>query len=46
MLVAGVEGVMRRCCEEVLRVLRANKEALLTVIEVSSVAPLLSSCLF
>ncbi|KAK9806879.1 hypothetical protein WJX72_005975 [[Myrmecia] bisecta] len=30
----GVEGVMRRCCEETLRVLRANKESLLTIIEV------------
>ncbi len=25
---------MRRCCEETMRVLRANKEALLTLIEV------------
>lgn len=33
---AGVEGVMRRCCEETMRVLRANKEALLTLIEVTS----------
>lgn len=32
--VAGVEGVMRRCCEETLRVLRASKESVLTVIEV------------
>jgi len=31
---SGVEGVMRRCCEETMRVLRANKEALLTLIEV------------
>lgn len=30
----GVEGVMRRCCEETLRVLRLNKEFLLTIIEV------------
>ena len=30
----GVEGPMRRCCEETLRVLRAQKEALLTVLEV------------
>lgn len=32
--VTGVEGVMRRCCEETLHVLRAQKEALLTVLEV------------
>lgn len=30
----GVEGPMRRCCEETLRVLRDQKEALLTVLEV------------
>ena len=30
----GVEGTMRRCCEETLRVLRDQKEALLTVLEV------------
>ncbi|KAI8470131.1 MAG: kinase-like domain-containing protein [Monoraphidium minutum] len=30
----GVEGPMRRCCEETLRVLRRNKEALLTVVQV------------
>eukprot|EP01018_Ginkgo_biloba_P024682 Gb_40159 [translate_table: standard] len=32
--VTGVEGVFRRCCEETLSVMRANKEALLTIIEV------------
>ncbi|XP_050221682.1 serine/threonine-protein kinase ATM isoform X2 [Mercurialis annua] len=30
----GVEGVFRRCCEETLAVMRTNKEALLTIIEV------------
>lgn len=30
----GVEGVMRRCCEETMKVLRANKDALTTVIAV------------
>jgi len=30
----GVEGVMRRCCEETLRVLRHEKDALLTVLSV------------
>ena len=30
----GVEGVFRRCCEGTLRVLRTNKEMLLTVLEV------------
>ncbi|XP_020405742.1 serine/threonine-protein kinase ATM isoform X6 [Zea mays] len=32
--VTGVEGVFRRCCEKTLCVMRANKEALLTIIEV------------
>ncbi|EOA23378.1 hypothetical protein CARUB_v10016554mg [Capsella rubella] len=32
--ITGVEGVFRRCCEETLSVMRANKEALLTIIEV------------
>ncbi|XP_061953335.1 serine/threonine-protein kinase ATM isoform X2 [Populus nigra] len=32
--VTGVEGVFRRCCEETLSVMRTNKEALLTIIEV------------
>ncbi|XP_056686258.1 serine/threonine-protein kinase ATM isoform X2 [Spinacia oleracea] len=32
--VTGVEGVFRRCCEETLAVMRTNKEALLTIIEV------------
>lgn len=32
--VSGVEGVFRRCCEETLLVMRMNKEALLTIIEV------------
>ncbi|BDA48015.1 Serine-protein kinase ATM [Coccomyxa sp. Obi] len=30
----GVEGVMRKCCEETLRVLRVHKESLLTIVEV------------
>ncbi|XP_077244126.1 serine/Threonine-kinase ATM-like protein isoform X2 [Tasmannia lanceolata] len=32
--VTGVDGVFRRCCEETLSVMRTNKEALLTIIEV------------
>ena len=32
--VCGVEGVMRRCCQETLRVLRLNRDSLMTVIEV------------
>ncbi|KAL7139007.1 hypothetical protein ABFS83_09G021400 [Erythranthe nasuta] len=32
--VTGVEGVFRRCSEETLSVMRTNKEALLTIIEV------------
>ena len=31
---AGIEGPLRRCCEETLRVLRDEKESLLTVVEV------------
>ncbi|XP_048590826.1 serine/threonine-protein kinase ATM isoform X1 [Brassica napus] len=32
--ITGVEGVFRRCCEETLSVMRTNKEALLTIVEV------------
>lgn len=32
--VTGVEGVFRRCCEETMKVLRRNSEAILTVIGV------------
>lgn len=32
--VTGVEGVFRRCCEETMRVLRRNQDAILTVIGV------------
>ncbi|KAE8124229.1 hypothetical protein FH972_019134 [Carpinus fangiana] len=32
--VTGVEGVFRRCCEETLSVMRTNKAALLTIVEV------------
>ena len=38
---AGVQGVMRRCCEETLAVLRANKESLLTLVEVLIHDPIL-----
>ncbi|CAI5471798.1 unnamed protein product, partial [Closterium sp. Yama58-4] len=38
--VSGVEGVFRRCCETVLAVMRENKEALLTIIEVFIYDPL------
>eukprot|EP00897_Mesotaenium_endlicherianum_P007958 jgi/Mesen1/7190/ME000371S06280 len=31
----GVEGVFRRCCEATLSVMRSNKDALLTIIEVA-----------
>ena len=34
--VTGVEGVFRRCCEEALLVMRTNKDALLTIIEVGN----------
>ncbi|KFK34114.1 hypothetical protein AALP_AA5G103600 [Arabis alpina] len=32
--ITGVEGVFRKCCEETLSVMRTNKEALLTIVEV------------
>lgn len=32
--ISGCEGVFRRCCEETMKVLRVNKEALLTIMEV------------
>lgn len=32
--ITGVAGVFRRCCEETLSVMKTNKEALLTIIEV------------
>ncbi len=32
--VTGVEGVMRRCCEETMRVLRKHKDPILTVLSV------------
>ncbi|CAI5525751.1 unnamed protein product, partial [Closterium sp. Naga37s-1] len=38
--VSGVEGVFRSCCETVLAVMRENKEALLTIIEVFIYDPL------
>ncbi|GMH04678.1 hypothetical protein Nepgr_006518 [Nepenthes gracilis] len=38
--VTGVEGVFRRCCEETLTVMRTNKEALLTIVEVFIYDPL------
>ena len=37
----GVDGVMRRCSEETLAVLRANKESLLTLVEVLIHDPIL-----
>jgi ataxia telangiectasia mutated family protein len=38
--VSGVEGIFRRCCEATLSVMRTNKEALLTIIEVFIYDPL------
>jgi len=38
--ITGVEGVFRRCCEETLSVMRTNKEALLTIIEVQLQIPI------
>jgi hypothetical protein len=39
---SGVEGVMRRCCEEVLRVMRKHKEPIVTVLSVFIHDPLYS----
>jgi len=38
--VSGVEGIFRRCCEATLSVMRTNKDALLTIIEVFIYDPL------
>jgi ataxia telangiectasia mutated family protein len=43
--VTGVEGVFRRCCEETMRVLRANSEQILTLLEVFLHDPLYVSFL-
>lgn len=40
--ITGVEGVFRKCCEETLSVMRANKEALLTIVEVTTSESLIS----
>src|SRR5690349_10154710 len=32
--ITGTEGVFRKCCEETMKVLRANQAALLTIVEV------------
>ena len=37
----GVEGIMRRCCEETMKVLRSNREALTTIIAVLVHDPIL-----
>jgi hypothetical protein len=37
----GVEGVMRRCCEETMKVLRSNRDALTTIIAVLVHDPIL-----
>ena len=37
----GVEGTMRRCCEETMRVLRENKDALTTIVAVLVHDPIL-----
>jgi len=37
----GVEGIMRRCCEETMQVLRSNREALTTIIAVLVHDPIL-----
>ena len=38
--VFGIEGVFRRCCEKTLTVLKDSKEALITIVEVSSLSSL------
>jgi len=37
----GVEGIMRRCCEETMKVLRSNRDALTTIIAVLVHDPIL-----
>lgn len=37
----GVEGIMRRCCEETMRVLRSNRDSLTTIIAVLVHDPIL-----
>ena len=32
--ITGVEGIFRRCCEETMKVLRANHASLITIVEV------------
>ena len=34
--VAGVEGVLRRCCEKTMEVMRASHEELRTIVEVDT----------
>ena len=38
--ILGVEGIFRRCCEQVLRVLRRERSAIVTVVEVLKHDPL------
>lgn len=40
--VAGVEGVMRRCCEETMTVLRDRREMIITLLQVLIYDPLFS----
>ena len=37
---SGVEGTFRRCCEETMRVLRASRDDILTILEVLTHDPL------
>eukprot|EP00009_Paramoeba_aestuarina_P014525 CAMPEP_0201538480 /NCGR_PEP_ID=MMETSP0161_2-20130828/67728_1 /ASSEMBLY_ACC=CAM_ASM_000251 /TAXON_ID=180227 /ORGANISM="Neoparamoeba aestuarina, Strain SoJaBio B1-5/56/2" /LENGTH=185 /DNA_ID=CAMNT_0047945337 /DNA_START=237 /DNA_END=790 /DNA_ORIENTATION=- len=41
--ITGVEGAFRGCCEETMKVLRANKEYVLTIVEVFVHDPLFRS---
>lgn len=38
--VSGVEGVMRRCCEQTMKVLREQKEVIVTLLQVLLYDPL------
>lgn len=38
--ISGVEGVMRRCCEQTMKVLREQKEVIVTLLQVLLYDPL------
>ena len=42
--VCGIEGVFRRCCEEILNTMKASQEEVKTIVEVSTCAWKWISC--